>query len=124
MKLFWLSLLAFICLIIGSIFPIDKVKGQVNFRDTGIIAVTDSSVTIVNQHFWMRRLHCANTTGSAATLTIEDVDGNDYFTAVSVAANSVLVGNWGEVGIRMSNGIKWSSGTSLALNCQAEGRIN
>jgi hypothetical protein len=100
-----------------------EVEAQVNFRDTGIIAVTNSSVDIVTSDFWLRRLHCVNTTGTAASLTIEDGDDNDYFTAVSIAANSVLVGNWGEVGIKMSNGLSWQSGTNLSLNCQAEGRI-
>jgi len=64
------------------------VSAQVNFFDSGITSITDSVVDVTTVDTWVRRLHCNNTTGGAVTLTIEDGNDVDYFTAVSLAAGT------------------------------------
>lgn len=96
---------------------------QVNTFDSGIITVPDSTTTVVSGTFILKSLHCSNNTGSAATLSITDSTPITYFPAVSMAANSVMVANYGEVGIKMS-GFKWFQGTSGAIECQVAGKVN
>lgn len=116
------TLLALVVIILSVNFS--DVSAQVNFFDSGILVLSDSTTDVTTADIWVRRIHCNNVTSSAATLTIEDGDNVDYFTAVSVAGNSVLVANYGEVGVKFNDGLSWVSGTASAINCQVEGRQN
>lgn len=114
-----------LCLTIGGLLynPIGNVKAQVNAFDSGILVLTDSIVDVTTSDLWVRVISCTNTSSSAATLTIEDGDNTDYFTAVSIAANSSMVANYGN-GVKFNDGLSWGSGTASVINCQVEGRSN
>lgn len=90
-----------------------------NFN-SGIVTLTNSAAALTALTTKVKILHCANTTGGAITLTITDTAGNSYWPAVSMAANSVLVANYGDPGLIMV-GIKWNASANSSINCQLEG---
>lgn len=89
--------------------------------NSGLTTVSASLTAVTSTTTKVQIIHCTNTTGSAATLTVANGAGTEYFTTVSVAANSVMVVHYGTVGLTYTGGVKLQSGTASALKCQIEG---
>lgn len=85
-------------------------------------AITTGGVTITTVPTNVQLLFCTNSSGSAATLTVADTQGSPvtFWTAVSIAANSVMLMHASTVGLFMQ-GIKLTAGTNSALSCQVQG---
>lgn len=105
-------------LVILSVLPISH--AQTNRYDSGMVAVTNSLTAVTSTTLFLRILHCLNTTAGAVTLQVTNGNDVELFPPVSMAANSVLVGNWGD-GITLTNGVKWVAGSNSAISCQIQG---
>lgn len=105
-------------LVILSVLPISR--AQTNRYDSGTVAVTTSLTAVIATTLILRILHCLNTTAGDVTLQITDGNDVEKFPPVTMAANSVLVGNWGD-GIRFESGMKWVAGSNSAISCQVQG---
>ena len=103
--------------------PVKITGGDSGTRyDSGITTLTTSLTVLTSNTTHVYAVFCANTTGTAATVTITDNQGSakTYYSAVSLAANSVSLMHV-PVGLTFLNGIKWNAGTSSAINCQIIG---
>lgn len=91
--------------------------------DTGLILATGSPVAYLSATTTVQLIHCHNATSSAATVTITDGAGSPvtYFPAVSLAGNSVMIANYGTVGMSFAGGVKVSAGTTSAIYCRIIG---
>jgi len=87
--------------------------------DSGMVAVTNSATTLTATTTTVQVIHCLNSTAGAVTLTITDNAGSPitYFPAVSMAANSVLVANYGTTGLPYA-GVKLTAGSNSAITCR------
>lgn len=83
--------------------------------DPKIIPATLTAETTVDT--WVFQIDMSNSTGTAATITIQDAQGTPMklFEAVSVPANGAVVYT-NQFGRKFTGGIKWQSGTASALH--------
>ena len=90
--------------------------------NSGMTTLTNSAAVLTTSTIAVKIIHCANTTAGAVTLTITDNQGSPvtYWPAVSMAANSVMVVNYGDPGLTML-GVKWNASAGSSINCQLVG---
>ena len=90
--------------------------------NSGMTSVPNSDTLLTATTTKVQLIFCSNNTGSAATITITDNAGSPipYFAAISMAANSATSLHNGPMGMTMA-GIRWTQGTSGAIECQIEG---
>lgn len=123
----FITLLTLLVVVAMAQTPIKVVNGNgiqtlgYNYN-SGMVTLTNTAALLTSATVAVKILHCANITGGAVTLTITDNQGSPvtYWSAVSVAANSVMVVNYGDPGLVMQ-GVKWNASASSSLNCQLEG---
>lgn len=98
-------------------------SGSTKFTVGGTVAlsedlqtVPDSTTALSTTDTWIFQITIVNTTGSAATITMQDraTSPKTLLAAVSIAANTTYVIAFPE-GQKMKNGITWSAGTTSAL---------
>jgi len=126
------SILLIAAFSLGSLLsqvPVKEVDGSGSERFTAaagkafvidLYTITNSSVSQTTSNVWIQSWQCTNTTGTAATLTIENTAGTDFVSALSIPATGVASANYNARGLRLV-GLKWFSGTSSALNCTLAG---
>lgn len=88
--------------------------------NSGLIVATTASTSVTATATKVQVIHCTNSTSGVVTLTIENTAGDDYFTTVSLAANSVMVVQYGSVGLTYA-GVKLSASANSSISCQFEG---
>jgi hypothetical protein len=95
-----------------------RTAGPLNTLE-GLQIPPSSATDLTTKDTVIYQLVVANTTGSSATLTINDKQGSplSLLSAVSFAANGTTVLNFNE-GVRMLGGVRWSQGTANALNVE------
>ncbi len=128
MKILIALLMSIVMMAQPSVKPVDGLGNEQMIGPGGrrVIAtmqtVPDSSTAIFTSTIKVVTLFCNNTTGTAASLTITDNQASPktFFPAVSVAANSAML-LIAASGLTFTTGMKWSSGTTSALQCQVEG---
>jgi hypothetical protein len=89
--------------------------------NSNLTAVTTTPTAFTATTTKVQVIHCTNITAGAVTVTIEDGNDVDYFTATSMAANSVMVVQYGTVGLTYTSGIKFSASANSSIKCQVEG---
>lgn len=124
-------LVCLVALVALAQMPVKPVDGNHNelrlaaagpVYSTGMIVVPASDTLLTATTTKIQAIHCGNNTAGAVTLTISDnqVTPRNYFPAVSVAANSSLLVQYGTLGMPYA-GIRWAAGSSNAIYCHIVG---
>jgi hypothetical protein len=89
--------------------------------NSGLTALTTTPTALTTSTLKVQTIHCKSNNSTATTVTIKDGSDTIYYEAVSLAANSVFIAQYGSVGITFSGGIKVSAGANTTVSCQVEG---
>lgn len=123
----FIVLLTLLVVVVMAQTPVKIVNGNgvqtIGYNyNSGMVTLPSSATLLTANTVAVKIIHCANTTGGALTLTITDNQGSPatYWPSVQIAANSVMVANYGDPGLVMA-GIKWNASAGSSVNCQIEG---
>lgn len=95
-------------------------QGFLGDFDSGLNPVATGPTSLTANTVLIQNIYCHNATGTAATLTITNTAGTAYVQAQSIAPNTTVQLLNGGKGLQMV-GIKVSTGTNNAINCQFSG---
>jgi hypothetical protein len=74
--------------------------------NSALTAVTTSPTALTTITTKVQVIHCTNSSAGTVALTVKNGADVEYFTTVSMAANSVMVVQYGSVGLTYTSGIK------------------
>ena len=108
--------------VIASVASTKYRLGYQTDYDSGILTVPNSTTVLTATTTLVSAFYCNNKTGSPATLTVTDGNNIPYISAFSLSSTAFGSLFWvPPPGMTFASGIKWSSNTASALNCQVVG---
>lgn len=131
----WKKIVAAVAILGGLMLmaqlPVKQVDGSGNEIMNGpggtrvlytMATVPNSDTVLTASTIKVTTLFCNNITASTATLLIQNnvASPKTYYPTISIAANqavSLVDGN----GLTFTSGLRWTAGTSNAIQCQVEG---
>ena len=89
---------------------------------SGEVAITNSLAAVITETVRVQLISC-KTGATEATLTITNNEASEvtHWDAVAIAANTVVIGSYGSVGMPFTSGIKATASVNNAVKCHFVG---